>query len=52
MEDAGEFVEEVEHYVLLGLGNPSSEEIAKNQDTIEPDLIRVFRHHLEVQARR
>lgn len=52
MEDAGEFIDEVEHHVLSGLGNLSSEETAKNQDIIEPDLIRVFRHHLEGQARR
>lgn len=52
MEDADEFVGEVEHYMLSGLGNLSSEEIAKNKDIIEPDFIRAFRHHLEGQARR
>jgi len=52
MEDADEFIGEVERYVLSGHGNLSSEEMASKQDIIEPDLIRVFRYHLEGQARR
>lgn len=52
VEDADEFIDEVEQYVISGHGNLSSEEMATKQDIIEQDLIRVFRHHLEGQARR